>query len=166
MSRLAPALVGALVFLGAYAGGEALARAAGERATAPTAELVVRLLAARGVPAARQGSVVTSPRGFAYRVAPACLGVGLALAAGAALAIGRRAERGRSWPALAAAAGILAANLARLVALFELGVAAPHRFAAFHRLLGPTVLLALLAAFLLAGRRWRPGVEPRPAGAP
>jgi hypothetical protein len=52
------------------------------------------------------------------------------------------------------------------VALFELGVVAPHRFAAFHQLLGPAALLALLAAFLLAGSRWRPPVEPRPVGAP
>jgi exosortase/archaeosortase family protein len=172
VSRRLPALFAALVFLGAWAGGEALARAAGERATAPAAALVVRLLAIRGVAAERQGSVVASPRGFAYRVAPACLGLGLAGAAAAALALRRGAPPAppapsgrRAREALAVAAGVLAANLIRLVALFELGAAAPGRFELAHRALGPALLLAALAAFLLFIRSGRPAAPPRTAGA-
>lgn len=181
MSRRLRALFAAPVFLAVWAGGEALARAAGERATAPAAALVVRLLSIRGVPAERQGSVVASPRGFAYRVAPACLGLGLAGATAVALAVGRGAQRASQAPpafpapsgrwareALAVAGGLLAANLIRLVALFELGVAAPGRFELVHRALGPALLLAPLAAFLLfppGGRSGRPSAPPRAAGA-
>jgi len=139
--------------LAAIGAGEAMALALGPAPGAATAELVRRLLEVAGVSALRTGAVLRAPGGFAYEVTAACVGFGPAAVVAAVAALRSRSAGARLAGALAGAATLLAANLARLVALFHLGVADPDRFVIYHHGLGQAFVLAAMAAFLLLWRR-------------
>ena len=135
--------------LGAIGAGEAMALALGPAPGAATAELVRRLLEVTGVFAVRTGAVLSAPGGFACEVTATCVGFGPAAVVATVAALRSSSIRTRLGGALIGAAVLLAANLARLMVLFRLGVADPDRFAIYHHGLGQAFVLAAMAAFLL-----------------
>jgi exosortase/archaeosortase family protein len=137
----------------AIGAGELLALALGPAPGAATAELVRRLLEVTGVSALRSGAVLAAPGGFAYEVTAACVGFGPAAVVATVAALRSRTVAAKLAGALAGVATLLAVNLARLVALFHLGVADPDHFVIYHHGLGQAAVLAAMAAFLLLWSR-------------
>lgn len=119
-----------------------------------TAEVTARLVAATALEVRRDGTVLSHPAGFAYRVYWRCTGLLPALfLCGLVLASpGRRREK---W--IGAAAGVLVvlvANQVRLVHLFLVGVRSPSSFHAVHSVVWEGVTVGVVLGAWLGWLRW------------
>jgi exosortase/archaeosortase family protein len=113
------------------------------------ARAVVTLIHWVGMDAAREGSVVFHPAGFAYQISKGCTGFVpaalLATAVGAYPAASRRKLAGL----LLGVPLILGVNLARLVHLYYLGVYQPRWFPLAHGIVWEGIIaLAVLGSWL------------------
>lgn len=113
------------------------------------------------IPVARDGTTLSHPGGFAYRITYVCSGLRpIALIAATVMLV----PATRAWRFAGLAGGVVgveALNLCRLVHLYWVGVVEPEAFFTAHRVTWNLIAISAVAGFLLfwirRGRRHPPG---------
>lgn len=131
-----------------------------QAALEPLAELIAELTAELirwfGMPVAINGTVVSHPDGFGYRVGYLCTGIRPAVILVLAIAALPTSLHRRGGAILLGLAGITVLNLCRLLHLYWTGVEQTEQFAFMHQVVWNIVaVLALLAYFAVCLRQAR-----------
>ena len=125
-----------------------------------TAQATLALLHVLGIEAARFGTVISHPGGFAYDIHYRCTGVlPVAFLVVSILAYPRPLPPRLVGVAIGVPL-LIALNFVRLVHLFQVGVQHPAAYHLLHKVLWEGVIVAAVLGLWLSWRRWARGRQP------